>query len=330
MALIALLIGVGAQRAMARSWRPRTDLEFIAIRIADGKIFWSHKPASMGDAHSEIFKDTVALFLGNVLTRDTFIILDKSSGGPAAENVIPKEAPLARADNYYMRFPFITKSGFELKPFIEGHTRDLVFTLPWGANSSTVIRQNRKDRWPHNVCLAEDVVMFDHGMYADEAVIYAYDVTVPGQPAWTLDLNRHIAGSTTPEFDGLDTHVEGRKTRMHKAVLDGRLYVNAEEHLFCIDPVNGTILWQRNMAKDLGLKFSPDFFGGAINIAFMAKEGTVLIVSFENRVIAYDEKMRKYLWHLMPDSFPHTPLPAVHDGVVYLNAGSQRVLQVVP
>lgn len=328
-AVIAVLacLGSATMSARATSFVARGDLEFVAIDVAKGRVLWTFSPERTGDAHCEVYPRVVVLYLAHPQhERTRFVVLDRTTGRPVQEAPPRGQRPLARSSVFHPRPPVVTRSGLELRGLSEGNTEELKFYRKQGERPAAIVRPAR---WPYNVCASEDLVIFDHGALADEAIIYAHDVGAPDRPKWTLDLNRHITGSPTPTFRGLDRHVEGRKTRMFKQMLDGKLYVNAEEHLFCVDPASGKILWQRNMAGDLGLRFVPDFFGGGLNIAPMAKEKDVLVVAFENRIVAYDEKMKRFLWWMMPDTFPHTPFPALHDGVLYVTAGRKRQIRAI-
>lgn len=322
--VLCLLAAAPSARA---SFTARDDLRFVAIDVRKGRVLWTFVPEKMGDGHCEVYETCVVLIPSHPQRlRGQRFLLDRGTGARLKEALRLRPQPLARSSVFLPAPPIAMRNGLQLKGFSQGNTKELKFYKKGSRNPSVTIALAR---WPHNVCAFQNLVMFDYGGSAKEAIVYAYDVEAPQKPKWTLDLNKHITGSLKPAFHGLNRHIEGRKTRMFKQVLDGELYVNADEHLFCIEPANGRILWQRNLAKDLGLRFVPDFFGGGLNIAPMAKEGDVVIVAFENRIVAYDQKARKYLWWAMPDTFPHTPFPALHGGVLYVNAGKGLKIQAL-
>jgi len=104
------------------------------------------------------------------------------------------------------------------------------------------------------------------------------------------------------------------------------LYLEANEHIFAFDPETGKLNWHKDLSKDLNLPFHGGFFGGGLNLAVFAKSGDILVISFERRVVGVDLKSMRCLWHLEPDTFPHCPFPAAHDGKVFLSSGENRRL----
>jgi outer membrane protein assembly factor BamB len=104
-------------------------------------------------------------------------------------------------------------------------------------------------------------------------------------------------------------------------------------HLFAFSPTTGKLHWHRDLPSDLKLAFFPDFSGGGSHLATVTKTDTILVISFENRVIALKLDEMTYLWHLQPDAFPHCPFPLAHGGKVFLSSGAKRkitILQVPP
>ncbi|HYE19264.1 MAG TPA: hypothetical protein VEA69_12515, partial [Tepidisphaeraceae bacterium] len=99
---------------------------------------------------------------------------------------------------------------------------------------------------------------------------------------------------------------------------------------FALDETTGRVLFHVDLAAAVGLPFSPGFWKGGVNLASLAADGDVLIVSFEERVLALDTRQRKVLWHLRPDTFPNNPFPVAHDGVLYMTVGDKATDPAAP
>lgn len=149
--------------------------------------------------------------------------------------------------------------------------------------------------------------------YSDGELLYAYEAGKQ-EPCWIFNPNKIVE-----EYNiGF-----GRITFQ---VIEDVIYSNVKEHIFGLNPKDGKLLWYRNLAKDLGLKFSPDFFGGGLELATFTKSKNILIISFERRIVAIDISNSQYLWHLEPDTFPHQSFPAIYNEKLFITSGDKRKL----
>jgi outer membrane protein assembly factor BamB len=156
-------------------------------------------------------------------------------------------------------------------------------------------------------------VFYAFSYLSDEGILYAYQAGKE-EPNWAVDLNHIVKGRDKP------------LTRMIFQVIEDTLYLEANEHIVAFAPATGQLLWHMDLAKELNLPFYGGFFGGGLNLAVFTKLGDTLVVSFEKRVVAMDLKRKRCLWHLEPNTFPHCPFPAAHNGRLFLSSGKNRKL----
>ena len=293
----------------ATTYAPKTDNSLAAIDIRTGKLLWTHKPAQLSDAHFEVYRGAVVAFPHYEGTARTNPIALTRAGKLARAQRVPRGAPLAKSAVHWPPPAVALANGWRLAGYSPGNTKTLRFVDRAGKAKWQIATGG----YPHQVRSWRNIVFYAFSYLSDEGVLYAYKAG-KNRPAWKFDINKVVTGRKRP------------LTRMSLEVLGDVVYAEANEHVFAIAPATGKLLWHRDLASDLGLRFEPDFFGGALNLAVFARAGDVLLISFENRVVALDTKRNKYLWHLFPDTFPHTPYPAAHDGVVYLTLGAKHKL----
>ena len=189
--------------------------------------------------------------------------------------------------------------------FSPGNSKSLDFVDKKGEQ----VWQIKSSAYPHVVRSSGDIVFFAFDYLSPNAIVYAYKAG--GKDVlWQLDC---AAAARRP------------LRRISLAVLGKTLFVQSNEHLFARTPSDGTALWHRNLATDLGLRAVPDLWTSAgIEHATMTLSKGVLLVVYDNRVIAIDVTANKILWDLAPHTFPHTPSALVHKGVVYLSTSGKR------
>jgi outer membrane protein assembly factor BamB len=194
--------------------------------------------------------------------------------------------------------------------------------LPLDAGNKRYIRfadaGGEKEAWridtpgyPHEVAAWRNLVLWAYSYLSKDGILYAYRAG-EREPAWTVDVNKIVTRRPRP------------LTSLYFHVIEDTIYLQVEEHMLAIKPESGVVLWHRNLAADLGLQFAPDFYRRGISYAGVAKDGDILVVTYENRIIALDVRRGKYLWHMMPDTFPERALPIAHEGRLYFTAGARR------
>lgn len=162
--------------------------------------------------------------------------------------------------------------------------------------------------YPHEVVTWKNYVIWARGYLSDDGIIRGY-ATGAAKPTWTVDLNDLVASRMEPL----------KRTKL--AVHGDTLFAQSAEQIFGINPRDGSLQFRYDLARDLGLNFRPDFWRGGVPDADIVVAGELLLVAYECRVIAMDRNARRYLWQLVPDTFPSKPRPVIGDGAVYMVAG---------
>jgi outer membrane protein assembly factor BamB len=323
-ALPLLAIIAPPASAGASTFVPKTDNAIIALDLKTGQLIWEYKPKTLSDAHFAAYpKGVVAYPHYSADNKTKPIFLHPKTGKRIAAFRRRSADLMGRSTTFHPPAPVVLSNGWRLSGYSPGNTKTLQF----------VDRRNKPvwsiptPGYPHRVGQWKDVVFWAYSYLSKDGLLHAHRA---GQrkALWKVDLNRLVGGSQAnskaPRFHG---RIRAQPlTRMIFQILDGTLYVNANEHLFALDPASGRLRWHRDVARELGLKYHPDFFGGALNLAVFAKSGGVLVVAFEKRVVALDLKRGRYLWHLQPDTFPHCPFPVIYKDRVILTSGAKRKL----
>lgn len=308
---IAFMIATGA---FGSTFEPKSDNRIICVDLQTGALVWEHVPKKLSDAHFEWYIDGVIAYphySGD--DRSNPIFLNAMSGKPIEsferdhKRLITKSAVFSPSPDIEL------DNGWRLTGFSPGNNKTLEFRDAGDKEQWRI----PTDGYPHQVRAWGNFVFYAFSYLSDEGILYAYRAGEE-TPAWTLDLNAIVKDRPKP------------LTRMIFQIIDDRIYLESNEHIFCIQPDNGKLFWHRDLAEDLDLKFNPNFYGGALNLAVFAKSDNVLIISFERRVVALNVDSGKCLWHLQPDTFPHCPFPVVRDSHVVLTAGANRVLKQLP
>jgi outer membrane protein assembly factor BamB len=305
--LLAILVSTFAQ---ATDWEPKTDNEIAALDLKTGMLLWAYKPDKLGNAHFEVHQQGLVVYphyAGNKKTDPLFLDLNK---GTPITPFRTDLTPLAKSATFWPGLEIKLTNGWVLQGFSAGNTMSLTFVDP---QTKTTVWSIETGGYPHQVACWNDYVFYSFSYLSDEGVLYAYRAGRE-TPSWTLDLNQIVTDREVP------------LTRMIFQIMGDVLYLEANEHIFGIDPETGKLRWHRDLAKDLNVPFERGFYGGGLNLAVFAKSGNTLVVSFEKRVVALDLTSMRCLWHLEPDTFPGCPFPAVHDGMVFLSSGKNRQL----
>jgi len=292
-------------------WPAKTDNEILCLDLRTGRSLWEYKPAKLDHAHFEVYTDGLIAYPHyDGRDRSQPIFLDMKTGRPTRPFEQNPKHLRAKSAVFWPDPDVVLENGWRLSGFKPANPQSLTFR---DALSATDIWTIETRGYPHVVRSWKGFVFFAFSYLSDEGILYAYRASAK-TPTWTVDLNTIVKGRKTP------------LTRMIFQIIDDTIYLEADEHIFAVDPASGKLLWHRDLASDLRLEFQPDFYGGSLNLAVFAKDGNVLVVSFERRVVAIDVNEGKYLWHLEPDTFPECPFPIAHGGKVVLTSGAKRRL----
>jgi outer membrane protein assembly factor BamB len=306
--VLVLILGTAVP---AHDWPPKTDNEIAALDLETGKVLWVHKPPKLSDAHFEIYGQGLVAYPNyGGSDKSNPIFLGLENGTPVEQFDARSSTCLARSATFWPGPKIELDNGWSLHGFSAGNTKTLTFV---DETSTEPVWSAPTGGYPHQVRCWRNIVFYAFSYLSDEGVLYAYRAG-EDKPVWTVDLNQIVKGRNRP------------LTRMIFQVIEDRLYLEANEHIFAFAPATGKLIWHRDLAKDLDLPFHGGFFGGGLNLAAFAKSGNTLVVSFEKRVVALDLTTMTCLWHLEPDTFPHCPFPAAHDGKVFLSSGKNRKL----
>jgi MYXO-CTERM domain-containing protein len=136
----------------------------------------------------------------------------------------------------------------------------------------------------------------------------------------------HVALSPTEawQFDVNATVVSSELlTRPYLRVIGDELYVGAHEHIFEVDPLDGSLKRQWDLVALTGLAWEvefeqPGFFSGGLDIGTFSRDAETLIIGFERRIVALDRVDGALLWHTDPGTFPGRQHPLNHSGIVYV------------
>jgi outer membrane protein assembly factor BamB len=315
-ALAVLVSSTVASFAHASDWAPRTDVEIVAVDLATGAVKWAYKGTPLGNAHFELYPSLLVAYPNYDNTDKTHpIFLDPKTGAVSKDTRDPK-ALIKPSSAQWIHGPIVLANGWRTD-FDAGNDRTIAFTDP---KSKKVAWTIDPGVYAERVLAYKDLALVAWGYLTDEAILRGYKAGAK-KPAWSIDFNV-LLNKPTKKKD-----LE-RLGRVQPQLVGDVLYAQTGPHVFAIEPATGKILWQMNAATATKLKYQPDLYGGALDLAVFSQDGTTLVVAFEKRILALDAKTGALRWHLDPDTFPHGAFPLAHAGVVYLGAGPARKVAV--
>ena len=141
--------------------------------------------------------------------------------------------------------------------------------------------------------------------------VLCFDETT-GKLLWT-----HHYGVDYPEW-AFDPNSGG--PRATPIVRDGRLYaLGALGHLFCLNAAKGVVVWEKNLAKEYGVKE----FTGITASPLIEDELLILQICAKPAagVVAFDKNSGKEAWRALDDSFTYS-------SPIILNVGGRKQLIV--
>jgi outer membrane protein assembly factor BamB len=290
----------------AKEYAPRTDLEIVALDDANGAVRWAHTEGLVSNAHFELYpKLLVAYPHYDQRDHSNPIFLDPATGKTTADSRTSTSVLVARSWSQWPDAAVVLANGWELTGFSPGNTKDLSFE-----HAGKVMWTLHALDYPEHVLAVRNLAFYTYGYLTNQAMIFAHEAGAK-TPAWTIDFNAVLKPAR-------------REHRVAMQLLDGTLFAQVGAHVFAIDPATGKIAWHTDAAAAAGLHYQPDLFGGALDVAVFTKDKDVLVVCYENRVLALSATTGKLLWNLAPDTFPHTAFPLARDGTVYVIAGPKR------
>lgn len=313
MRLALAFLLVTAVPAAARDFAPRDDLEIIALDVKSGALRWTHQGTPLGNAHFELYPGLLAVY-PHYDTTDVSnpMLLDPKTGAVVKDTRDPKQRVKASAAQW-VKGPVVLANGWRLDAFDAGNTKDLAFVDP---RTGQVAWTVKPAEYPEYVLAYKDTLFVAYGYLTDQAIVFAYRAG-SAKPAWSIDFNK-LLGKPTAKKD------PKRLGRVALQLVGDTLYAQTGEHVFAIAPASGAIAWRLDAAKTLGIAYEPDLYGGALDIAVFARDGDMLVVGFEKRILGVKATTGKLVWSMVPDTFPHSAFPLAHDGLVYLSSGKKR------
>ncbi len=313
-AALAIAIVATALPVAAKEWAPRTDLEIVALDLQTGAVKWTHKGTPLGNAHFELYPGLLAVYPHYDPTdRSSPMLLDPATGADVADTRAAK-SPIAVSSAQWVKGSIVLANGWRMDNFDAGNTKDLDWVDPKTGKVAWTIKPAH---YPEYVRAYKDLALVAYGYLTNEAVIFAHRAGGK-QPAWSIDFNK-LLKTTKP-----------RLGRVAPQLIGDVLYAQTGPHVFAIAPATGKVLWHVDAAAALGVRYEPDLYGGALDIAVFSRDGDVLVVSFEKRVLALRASTGTLLWSIDPDTFPHAAFPLANNGVVYLTSGPKRGKPIAP
>ncbi len=309
MRALALTLLLASSIAHASDWAPRTDIEIVALDLATGAVQWSYKGTKSGNAHFELYPGLLVAYPHYDNTDKTSpIFLDPKTGAVTKDRRDPKKL-IKPSSAQWLHTPIVLANGWRAE-FDAGNSRTVEFVDP---KTKKVAWKIDPGVYAENVLAYKDLALVAWGYLTDEAILRAYKAGAK-TPAWSIDFNVLFKKPATKKD-------RERLGRVRPQIIGDVLYVQTGPHVLAITPATGKILWQMNAATATKLKYQPDLYGGALDLAVFSQDGGTLVVAFEKRVLALDAKTGALKWHLDPDTFPHGAFPLAHSGRVYLTAG---------
>lgn len=304
------------------SFEPKTDNHIVALDARTGELIWEHVPDTLSDAHFEMHTAGLVAFPHyDGSDRSSPVFFDPATGTALAAFPIEAEASLDRSMVFWPIPPVRLDNGWQLEGFDPGNTKNMNFYAE--VDGERRLRWSLRHRdWQHWVASSGNMLFYSKSYLSDNGRICAHRAG-DDLPSWVVDL---------------DKIVPGQGTKLHRPiyrVIDGELVVVAQHHLFGFAPETGRLLWRYDLAEELGVQgkkserdtdVHPDFFGGALSLGVVSREGDLLVVSYELKLLVIDLEEQEVLWHMTPATFPHCPFPLIHGGRIFTTAGEARNL----
>ena len=306
-----IVLAALAAPVAAKEFAPRSDLEIVALDAATGAVKWKHA-AALSNAHFELYAGVLAVYPHyDRADKSNPIFLDPATG---AETKTAPTKLVAASWAQWIKAPVVLANGWRMDNFEQGNTKELAFVDPKTSKTAWTIKPAH---YPEYVLAYKQLALVAYGYLTNEAVIFAHDSTKK-KLAWSIDFNK-LLKTTKP-----------RLGRVAPQLIGDVLYAQTGPHVFAIEPATGKVLWHVDAAAKLGIKYEPDLYGGALDVAVFSRDQDTLVVSFEKRVLALRAGTGELLWSIEPDTFPHSAFPLASGGVVYMTAGPKRGKASVP
>ena len=261
--------------AAAKSFAPRTDLEIVALDAKTGDVKWTHKGAPLGNAHYELYPNVLAVYPHYDLTKKSSPMFLDPMTGAAVKDTRDVKKLRAASSGQWVKGSIVLANDWRLDNFEQGNTKTLDFTDPkTGRVAWSVVPAH----YPEYVRAYKDILFVGYGYLTDESIVFAYK-TGAAKPAWTIDFNKLLnkpAKKKPPQ----------RLGRVVLQIIGDVLFAQTGEHVFALEPATGKIIWRLDADAALGIRYEPDLYGGALDVAVFSRDADVLVVAFEKRVLA--------------------------------------------
>src|SRR2546427_2346390 len=307
LALLLLLLLTFCSALLGDIYLPKDDNnKVICLNATTGDELWLFKPPTLTDAHFALYSSHLAVYpyrnLDNPLFLDPkkgeTISTDSEPLGPVlAKSKTLSECPKIRLDNKW-----------SLVNFDPGNT--MVFEFA-SADTGNVEWRIVADDFVESYMAYKDLFCYATYGAINQPAIVAYMIGGT-TPIWTRTLNSFARFLNPSHGAGIQP-------------INGNVFAQKESHILELSIESGEVLLHLDICNDLNLRHHE--ISGVFDMhAAFAITGSILIISFQKCVIAYDLKASRYLWYLYPDTFPHIPSPVAFDGLVWLTAGDRRIL----
>jgi outer membrane protein assembly factor BamB len=293
----------------------KLDNNIVSLDLHTGALLWRNKEHNISQATFKLFHEGLVAQLDrqSKQTHPTDIFLNPKSG----KNICSFDTDKAHLLASYNRPKHDQlENGWKLKDFRPGYSTKVQFADP---KTGKVVWEIPNLNYPTEVWCWKNLALFSFssaGVRTGQARLYAYEAGA-SKKKWVVIPDWILHGQGWAEL-----------RQMTFDIIDDVIYIDANEHIFSVDPETGRVLFHKDLSHDLNLKYHPELEGDPwmFSLVHFAKSQDVLLISFNKRLIAFDLKTNRYLWTFEPDVFPSQPKPLVYEGTIFTIAGAKSHL----
>lgn len=252
----------------ATSFAPKEDNEIVALDLRSGNPLWSYKPPTLSFAHFEIYPQGLIAYpnySGDDQANPIFLNPQTGEQIPAFER--SRNHLLAKSATFWPphTLDMVLENGWALTGFLPRDSKSIRFTESSEGHPEKIVWEIETGVTPYNVRAWNNTVFYTLGNTTGSR-LFAYRAGET-KPAWVIDLHQTV-----------EKYVQ---SVIFFQVIDGVIYLAANEHIFAFDAQMGALQWHRDLAAELnlrGAKFTDkglapesDFFGGGLTLGVFAK-----------------------------------------------------------